>query len=46
MREIHVVDEKNQILLDVYFVDEQTGVKDDYLQERRYKKCFDKRHDF
>ena len=37
MREVHVIDEKNQILLDVYFVEEETGVKDDYSIEEYLK---------
>ena len=37
MREVHVIDEKNQILLDVYFVEEETGVKYDYSIEEYLK---------
>lgn len=30
MKLVHVIDLKNNILLDVYFVDEKTGLKIDY----------------
>lgn len=34
MKLVHVIDIENEIILDVYFIDEQTGEKVDYTIEK------------
>ena len=37
MKLVHVIDIENEIILDVYFVDEQTGIRVDYSVEEFLK---------
>ncbi|EKY26188.1 hypothetical protein HMPREF0216_02227 [Clostridium celatum DSM 1785] len=37
MKLVHVIDIENEIILDVYFVDEQTGIRIDYSVEEFLK---------
>lgn len=37
MKLVHVIDIENEIILDIYFVDEQTGIRIDYSVEKFLK---------